>query len=155
MAEPARLTETFARRAVERAVGDRHAGYQAELAARGLRAHAVAAGDFSAESGRRAMAELLAAAPTLDAVFVASDLMALGALRTLAEAGKAVPDDVAVVGFDDSPLGATTEPALTTIRQPVVAMGTALARGLLKGIERGEPVAPVIMPTEVVLRGSA
>ena len=134
---------------------DRHAGYQAELAVRGLRAHAVAAGDFSAESGRRAMAELLAAAPTLDAVFVASDLMALGALRTLAEAGKAVPDDVAVVGFDDSPLGATTEPALTTIRQPVAAMGTALARGLLKGIERGEPVAPVIMPTEVVLRGSA
>lgn len=131
---------------------DRRAGYEAELAARGLRSHGAVAGDFSTGSGRAAMAALLTTAPTLDAVFVASDLMALGALQVLAEAGRAVPDDVAVVGFDDYPIGASARPALTTIRQPTVAMGTALAEGLLSGIERGEPVRPVIMPTELVLR---
>ena len=69
------------------------------------------------------MEQLLASAPDLDAVFCASDLMAVGALRVLAAAGRRVPDDVAVVGYDDSPIATTTRPALTSIRQPIEEMG--------------------------------
>lgn len=131
---------------------DRCLGYEAELAERGLRSHGTADGDFSVEGGRRAMRELLTAAPDLDAVFVANDLMALGALQALAEAGRTVPDDVALVGFDDSPLAASARPAITTVRQSIVAMGEELAARLLDGIERGEAQNPVVMPTEIVLR---
>jgi DNA-binding LacI/PurR family transcriptional regulator len=75
-------------------------------------------------------------------------------MQALAESGRRVPADVAVVGFDDSPLAAVTHPAITTIRQPIERMGTALAALLLDTIERGEPPAPVIVPIEVVLRDS-
>jgi LacI family transcriptional regulator len=111
-------------------------------------------GDFSLVGGRRAMAELLAADPPPDAVFAQNDLMALGALQAIAEAGLRVPEDVAIVGFDDSPLGAVARPPLTTVRQPVVGMGTALAEHLLAGIERGAPVESSTMPTELVLRAT-
>jgi len=134
---------------------DRLAGFEAELARRGLRSHGVAEGDFSVAGGRRAMARLLHADPDVDAVFVANDLMALGALQVLAESGRTVPDDVAVVGFDDSPLCASARPAITSVRQPVVAMGEALAERLLAVIGRGEPQEPLVMPTEIVLRRSA
>ncbi|MHA6625665.1 LacI family DNA-binding transcriptional regulator [Pseudonocardia sichuanensis] len=133
---------------------DRLAGYEAELAAQGLRGHGVAEGDFSVAGGRRAMAQLLAAENSIDGLFVANDLMALGALQALAEAGHRVPQDVAVVGFDDSPLGASARPAITSVRQPIVAMGQALAERLLAGIESGEPQDPLVMPTEIVLRES-
>jgi DNA-binding LacI/PurR family transcriptional regulator len=151
---------------------DRLAGFEAELADTSLRGHGTAEGDFSVDSGRRAMAQLLAAEPGIDGIFVANDLMALGALQVLTEAGRAVPDDVAIVGFDDSPLGASARPAITSVRQPIIAMGEALAARLLDSIERGEPAAvtptvlaaPVpaplgaaqlVMPTEIVLRESA
>jgi DNA-binding LacI/PurR family transcriptional regulator len=138
---------------------DRLAGFESELAAHGLRAHGVAEGDFSVTGGRRAMQQLLAAGTggdtPVDGLFVANDLMALGALQVLAEAGHRVPQDVAVVGFDDSPLGASARPAITSVRQPIVAMGEALAERLLAGIESGEPQDPVVMPTEIVVRDSA
>jgi DNA-binding LacI/PurR family transcriptional regulator len=127
---------------------DRLAGYESELARHGLRGHGVA-------EGGRAMAELLDADPGIDGIFVANDLMAVGALQVLAEAGRSVPDDVSVIGFDDSPLGASARPAITSVRQPVVAMGRALAERLLEAVERGEPQPSVVMCTEIVLRESA
>jgi DNA-binding LacI/PurR family transcriptional regulator len=133
---------------------DRLAGYESELATHGLRSHGVAEGDFSVAGGRRAMAHLLAADTGIDGIFVANDLMALGALQVLAESGHRVPQDVAVVGFDDSPLGASARPAITSVRQPIVAMGQALAGRLLAGIDSGEPQDPVVMRTEIVLRDS-
>lgn len=131
---------------------DRGAGYAAELAARGLRSHGAVDGDFSVDGGRRAMRALLAAEPGLDAVFVANDLMALGAVAAIAESGRSVPGDVAVVGFDDTPLAAAAHPAITTVRQPTVAMGAALASRLLAGISGGGPQVPVVLPIELVVR---
>ena len=101
------------------------------------------------------MRQLLDDDPELDAVFVASDLMAHGALRTLREAGRRVPDDVAVVGFDDIELARYTEPPLTTVRQPIVGLGREMARQLLR-LAAGEQIEPaVVLPTELVLRDSA
>jgi DNA-binding LacI/PurR family transcriptional regulator len=134
---------------------DRLAGFEAELAVHGLRSHGVAEGDFTVDGGRRAMVELLAADAGIDAIFVANDLMALGALQALAESGRRVPDDVAVVGFDDSPLAASARPSITSVHHSVVAMGEALAERLLAGIEHGRPQSPLVMRTEIVRRESA
>jgi len=134
---------------------DRDEGFRAELAERGLGPGVAAEGDFSMEGGRRAMAALLAEPGRVDGVFAASDLMALGAFQAIADAGLRVPDDIAVVGFDDMPLAATVRPGLTTVRQPAVAMGAQLATGLLRAIEDGHQAEPVLMPTELVGRDSA
>ncbi|MET4922219.1 LacI family DNA-binding transcriptional regulator [Streptomyces sp. PSRA5] len=116
----------------------------------------TAHGDFTEESGRRAMAELLARHPDLDAVFAASDVMAAGALHSLRAAGRRVPEDVAVVGFDDSPIARHTDPGLTSVRQPVEEMGRAMARVLLAGIDApGAPSQHVVLPTELVRRASS
>jgi DNA-binding LacI/PurR family transcriptional regulator len=101
------------------------------------------------------MARLLEQAPDLDAVFVANDLMALGALQVLAEAGRRVPADVAIVGFDATPLGASASPSITSVRQPIIEMGEALATRLLDTIEHGEPAEPVVMRTEIALHETA
>ena len=115
----------------------------------------VAVGDFTRESGVEAMRQLLADDPQLDAVFVASDLMADGALRALRDAGRRVPDDVAVIGFDDIEIAGYTEPPLTTVRQPIVDLGREMARQLLR-LAAGETIEPaVILPTELVIRDSA
>ncbi|MEV8593924.1 LacI family DNA-binding transcriptional regulator [Streptomyces sp. NPDC052012] len=114
----------------------------------------VAEGDFTAGSGERAMRELLARCPGLDAVFAANDLTAAGALRVLREHGRRVPDDVAVVGFDDMlPIAEQTEPALTTVRQDIEEMGRLMARLLLRGLDRAP--SSVILPTTLVRRASA
>jgi DNA-binding LacI/PurR family transcriptional regulator len=113
----------------------------------------VATGDYSRASGQTAMAELLARRTDLDAVFVASDLMAAGALVTLREAGRSVPEDVALGGFDDSGLAATLEPALTTMRQPFERIAAEMIRLLLEVIEGAEP-ARITLPTSLVERSS-
>ena len=82
------------------------------------------------------MEQLLAARPDIDAVFAASDLMAAGALAVLAAAGRRVPEDVAVVGFDDSPVATTTRPPLTSVRQPIEEMGHEMARLLIDARSR-------------------
>ncbi|WDZ85524.1 LacI family DNA-binding transcriptional regulator [Micromonospora cathayae] len=129
-------------------------GYRDTVAAAGL-PELVAYGDFTRESGAAAMRQLLDADPDLDAVFAASDLMAHAALRTLREAGRRVPEDVAVIGFDDIETAAYTEPPLTTVRQPILELGRAGTRQLLR-IAAGETVEPaLILPTELVLRASA
>ncbi|HET9516702.1 MAG TPA: LacI family DNA-binding transcriptional regulator [Actinoplanes sp.] len=133
---------------------DRLAGYRAELRDSAHRS-IVAVGDFTRRSGEVAMEQLLADDPALDAVFVASDLMAHGALSALKRAGRRVPDDVAVIGFDDIELASYTDPPLTTVRQPIVELGCQLARQLLR-LTEGEAIEPaVILPTELVIRESA
>ncbi|MER7763958.1 LacI family DNA-binding transcriptional regulator [Streptomyces sp. NPDC097619] len=118
----------------------------------------LAAGDFTEESGARAMAELLDRRPGLDGVFAANDLMAAGALRVLRERGRRVPEDVAVVGFDDTPsVVRRTDPPLTTVRQDVEGMGRLMVRLLMRILDgpAGEPVESVVTPTVLVRRGSA
>jgi DNA-binding LacI/PurR family transcriptional regulator len=112
-------------------------------------------GDFSEASGATAMRTLLERHPDLDAVFAASDLMAVGAMRMLKECGRRIPTDVAVVGFEDSELARQTEPALTTVHQPVEAMGREMARLLVAHI-RGEhiPSPLVVLDTHLVVRAS-
>jgi DNA-binding LacI/PurR family transcriptional regulator len=133
---------------------DRLNGYREELRGSALRS-IVAIGDFTRESGAAAMRQLLEDDPRLDAVFVASDLMALGALNALAAAGRRVPDDVAIVGFDDIEAARYAEPSLTTVRQPIVGQGRELARQLLR-LAVGEEIAhSVVLPTELVTRASA
>ena len=134
---------------------DRFDGFRAELGDLGLTPAAVAHADFSVAGGQRAMRELLDACPQLDGVVIAADLMCLGALQALAERGRRVPDDVALVGFDDIPLAATAAPPLTTVRQPTAEMGRAMAAALLEMVGPDRPPAPLILPTEIVRRGSA
>lgn len=114
----------------------------------------VSSPEYSHRGGAEAMALLLTQAPDLDAVFVASDLMAAGALETLRRSDRRVPDDVAVAGFDDSAIATTTEPALTTVRQPLEQVAREMVRLLLLRIE-GEPAESVVLPTTLVRRGSA
>ncbi|HZP53569.1 LacI family DNA-binding transcriptional regulator [Actinocrinis sp.] len=135
---------------------DRLKGYQDALRTAGLPADdsLVAHGDYTRASGEVAMIKLLQANPDLDAVFVASDLMAVGAIDALTEAGKRVPEDVAVVGFDDSPAALTARPQLTTVRQPFRRISQEMVRLLLARLDGQEPAA-VILPTELVIRASA
>lgn len=115
-------------------------------------------GDFTEESGARAMAELLDRRPDVDGVFVSNDLMASGALRTLRERGLRVPEDVALVGFDDmASVVRRTEPALTTVRQDIEGMGRLMVRLLMRLLNEsgGDAPASVITPTTLVRRASA
>ncbi len=134
----------------------RLAGYRRALAAAGADSDEslVAFGDFGEDSGAAAAAVLLERRPDLDAVFAASDPMALGVLRTLAAGGRKVPDDVAVVGFDDSPSARHSAPPLTTVHQPVEAMGREMVR-LLTARMAGEHVEQrVILDPHLVVRAS-
>lgn len=132
----------------------RYLGFREAVALAGLKDHRVAHADFSEAGGAAAMARLLDEHPDLDAVFVASDVMATGALRVLRERGRAVPEDVAVVGFNDILTARHTQPALTTIHQPIVALGREMTRMLVR-VLAGEEPTPLILPTELVIRGSA
>jgi LacI family transcriptional regulator len=134
---------------------DRYTGWESTLATAGLPASRIAYGDFTLAGGTRAMRELLASAPDLDGLFVASDLMAMGAMSVLRERGIRIPTDVAVVGFDDSPAALSSEVPLTTVRQPSTEMGEKMASMLLELLQ-GRPVEKVcIMPTSVIVRESA
>ncbi len=128
----------------------RLAGFRA--VGRGL----VAYGDFSEAGGHAAMRELLDRDREIDAVFAASDLMAAGALRALREAGLRVPQDVALIGFEDAPVAIQTVPGLTTVHQPVEEMGRRMAELLAAVIRRGEvPDSHVLLDTHLVRRGTA
>lgn len=127
----------------------------AEVLGRKATQRLIAHGDWTQASGERAMHELLERSPDLDAVFVASDLMAAGALAALRAAGRRVPDDVAVGGFDDSAVAVSTHPPLTTIRQPLAKMAQETMRLLFALLDGAGPVEPVVLPTELVVRESA
>jgi len=139
---------------------DRLAGFRGRLAEEGLEPYAEISGDYSESSGARAAQELLAGAAESggalpDAVFAASDLMARGVLRTFRAAGVRVPEDVAIVGFDDSPVALSTDPPLTTIRQPMHAQGVALAGVLIDRLTGATPPHRTTLGTELVVRESA
>ncbi|MEV8624610.1 LacI family DNA-binding transcriptional regulator [Streptomyces sp. NPDC051079] len=135
-------------------------GYREGIAAAGLEPDEllVSTGDFTEDGGRRAMRELLARSPGLDAVFAASDVMAAGARGVLREAGRRVPEDVALVGVDDSAVARLMDPPLTSVRQPIEEMGRTMARMVLDRIagpaEAAEPQWRVL-PTTLVLRDSS
>jgi DNA-binding LacI/PurR family transcriptional regulator len=134
---------------------ERLAGYREVLteAGIGLDERLVVSGDYSRASGEAGAGLLLERAPDMDAVFVASDLMAQGVLSTLQRAGRTVPGDVAVGGFDDSSAAVASSPELTTIRQPYDRISSEMVRVLLAQIG-GEDPAAVILPTELVTRQS-
>lgn len=121
----------------------------------------VERGDFTTTGGETATARLLDRLPGLDGLFVANDLMAAGALKALRAAGRRVPQDVAVVGFDDAPLAALTDPPLTTVRQETVLQGRLMARMLLVATCPGLDLPDVrdrdrvVLPVHLVVRASA
>jgi DNA-binding LacI/PurR family transcriptional regulator len=138
------------------ASNDRVSGFRRSMARRGHAWVPTAVGNFTQESGETAMRALLAENPQLDGVFVANDLMALGALLALRDAGRRVPEDVAMVGFDDSSAAIAARPALTTVRQPLEDMAAEAARLLLAHVEdRTMRVSSVIYEPALVIRQSA
>ena len=137
---------------IDRLLGYRKAMTTADTLDPGL----IAYGDFGSPSGEHALFRLLDHRPGIDAVFCASDLMAAGALRALRRLGRRVPEDVAVIGFDDSPSAQQTRPRLSTVRQPVDAMAANMVSELLAQIASpGRQPSHIVLETELVLRDSA
>jgi DNA-binding LacI/PurR family transcriptional regulator len=136
---------------------DRLAGYREALraASRPAPDSLVAHGNFSIASGQAAMTELLAHEPELDAIFAASDLTAIGAMRAITASGRRVRDDVAVIGFDDIGDAQLAHPALTTVRQPINEMGRTMATRLLQRIAGAEVRLQTVLPVELIRRETA
>lgn len=150
-----RRPATIAGPADMRAAADRLDGFRTALREAGQGPPDVVHGSFTRESGEESMRELLHREPDLDAVFVASDMMALGAMSVLKESGRRIPDDVAVIGFDDVELARHAEPALTTVRQPIADQARLMVEMLLSQLgPEGIAPHPVVLPTELVQRGS-
>lgn len=131
------------------AAAERERGWRDALADAGVAASEPVRGDWTSASGHRAVSHLLEAT----AIFVANDQMALGALRALADAGRRVPEDVSVVGFDDIADAAEFRPPLTTVRQDFDALGRRAVAALVAAIEGGAPVAETV-PTSLIERRS-
>jgi LacI family transcriptional regulator len=131
-------------------------GYSAALRRAGLDAtdDLVVEADLDAQSGHRAMAELLGRRRAIDAVFVASDVVALGAIAAIRESGRRVPDDISLVGFDDIPIAGFIDPPLTTVRLPAFELGAAAGRALLDRIAGKDVPARTLLTTELVVRAS-
>lgn len=137
---------------------DRLAGYRQALQAHHIpvEEELIIEGDFTEGSGAAGIQRLLPTHPT--AVFTASDMTAIGALKALRQAGLHVPQDIALVSFDDIPIASAIEPALTTVRQPIERLGS-MAVDLLLGIlespsQEETPAQRIILPTELVVRAS-
>lgn len=134
---------------------DRKQGYENALIEAGMPVdeNMIAVGNFSQDSGYVAMRHLLSKQP--DAVFVASDTMALGAIQAIHSAGLRVPEDIAVVGFDDLPPAEKANPPLTTVHQPIIQSGRIAVETLLDILDAGaEPPRHIILPTKLVIRAS-
>jgi DNA-binding LacI/PurR family transcriptional regulator len=135
---------------------DRLHGFREAMARHGHAFVPSVEGNFTRDSGEQAMHELLDRYPDLDGLFAANDLMAQGALLALHDRGIAVPDAVAVVGFDDSSAATACRPPLTTVRQPIEDMAAAMADLLLAHIdERQSKVTSRIFEPTLVVRDSA
>jgi DNA-binding LacI/PurR family transcriptional regulator len=135
---------------------DRLAGFRQTMARHGHAYIPSEVGNFTQDSGEQAMHRLLAQQPDLDGVFAANDLMAQGALLALRDAGRRVPEDVAVIGFDDSSVAAAARPALTTIRHPLEDMAAEATRLLLTRIDNPDQrVTSVIFEPTLIPRASA
>ncbi len=135
------------------AASERERGWRAALEAVGASVPDLVRGDWTSASGHGAASALIAAGAT--AVFAANDQMALGLLRGIAEAGRAVPGDVSVIGFDDVADSADYRPPLTTVHQDFDTLGARAVAALVDGIEAGAPAAFETVPTRLVIRESA
>jgi DNA-binding LacI/PurR family transcriptional regulator len=130
-------------------------GFCETMARNGIAYVPVVVGNFTQDSGERAIRELLERDPDLDGVFASNDLMALGAVHVLHQLGRRVPEDVAVVGFDDSSAALASRPRLTTVRQPVEEMAARMAQLLLERLDAPElPPRAVIFDPQLVVRAS-
>jgi LacI family transcriptional regulator len=137
---------------------DRLDGWREALTLAGQEAGPVVSGNWSAESGDRALDELQALAPDLDGIFAANDQMALGLLHAASRRGIAIPDDIAIVGFDGLEEGAQFTPSLTTVLQPIRELGELAVREILAIAQREDgdrPVRSLSLPTSLVVRESA
>lgn len=143
------LTYTSARERLE--------GYRAALEAAGIPAEPAleAIGGFDPPSGSRAMTELLGREVDFSAVFAAGDSVALGAIAALRQAGRRVPRDISIVGFDDIPLAAYLDPPLTTVRLPARELGALAGRILLDRLQAIAVPARTLLATRLMVRGSA
>lgn len=136
-------------------MASRHDGYVRALRQAGIDADdklRFAAGNSELQ-GHRATCQLLESGEDFDAIFAVTDLVAIGAMRTLSEAGRRVPDDVAVVGFDDMPLAAYVTPALTTVQQNAQRGAEGLVQGIV-GLIEGNPVESTLMEPTLIIRDS-
>jgi LacI family transcriptional regulator len=136
---------------------ERRNGYKQALLEAGIpiTPELMVTGDFSQEGGYLAMQHVLALPQRPGAIFVASDTMAIGALRAIHEAGVAVPEEIAIVGFDDLPSSVFANPPLTTIHQPIAELGVAAVKLLIDQFERPEAVTHhVSLPTQLIIRSS-
>lgn len=133
-------------------------GFREVLSSSGFPLHPdlVVESDFTTTGGGVAVEKLVNSGLEFDALFAHNDLSAVGVMRALRENGRRVPDDVAVVGFDDVPVASHCEPLLTTVRQPLQEMGAAAARMLISTLEgRQLPDHPTVLPTSLIVRESA
>jgi LacI family transcriptional regulator len=140
-----------------KSVNDRTRGYRLALEAAGatFEPTLVIEGDWSYQSGYRAMQQLISGGSPFSAVFAQNDQMAIAAMRALREAGRRVPDDVAIVGYDDIPAAAYCDPPLTTIRQPMQEVGKVATRFLIQAIEQpGMEQGEVLLKAELIRRRS-
>jgi LacI family transcriptional regulator len=135
---------------------ERLRGLKDALAGRGLSLPEayIAQGDYSRKSGYRAMQRLLAQVPLPEAVFAANDQMAMDAMLAIRDHGLRVPEDVAVVGFDDISLAGYVTPPLTTVRQPAFDLGYRAARAVLGALQEPQVPERVVLPTQLVIRQS-
>ena len=140
------------------ASADRLAGYRQALEAAGLPfdPHLVRYGDFTWRGGEIAMQEILSQSPLPTALFVGSDTVALGAMQAIRRSGRRIPDDIAVVGFDDVPMAQFIDPPLTSVRLPAFGLGWGAAELLIRLIMAEEPVRnpQVLLETELIIRAS-
>ncbi len=134
----------------------REMGYRQALETHGLPLDPalVTRGDFDRAAARASVARLLEAGVAFDAMFTSDDEAAVGAFMALQAAGKRIPEDVAVVGFDDQRLASILNPPLTTVRAPTEEVGRTAARQLIRLIRAGQADALTLLPTELVIRRS-
>lgn len=135
---------------------DRIEGWRRAIDAAGVEAGPVVDGDFTMLGGARAIRELLEDSRGFDGVFISSDLMASGAIPVLQDRGIRVPEDLLLVGYDNSPAATSTDVKLTTVSQPSKRMGWEMADILLDVLQgRTDRKRVTTFPTELVVRDSA
>ena len=144
-----------------RSARDRFQGYQDALDDAGLDWQALPhrSGAYSLESGAQMIEDMREEWPQMDALFCANDMIAVGAMKVLQTSGRRIPEDIALVGFDDSLVAAMVTPALTTMQQPIYQIGVEAVDLMIRGLEGedGEPPLRdrVILPTQLIVRDSA
>lgn len=132
-------------------IAERQAGFVETFKTRGITPIVISQKGFTSDAGRAAIASLLHRKSPFDAVLASSDLLATGAIRSLIEAGRQIPDDVSVIGYDDAPASASFIPPLTSVHQNWRDGGALLARKAIK-LLKNESVSSEVLPCHLVVR---